>query len=54
MTLSNWIGIIIMVAILITGISVYFRFKRKFEKMDGFEGIITERGKHPRRVDKFD
>lgn len=51
MTLSNWIGIVIMAVIVITGIIIYCYFRRKFEKMDGFEGFVTERGKRPRRED---
>ena len=51
MTLSNWIGLAIMAAIIIIGLSAYLYFRRKFVKMDGFEGIIAERGKAPRRAD---
>ena len=50
MTLTNWIGIALAAAILTTGILLYRYFHNKFKDMDGFEGIVTERGKR-RRVD---
>jgi len=40
-----------MVVILILGISIFLAYRRKFKKMDGFEGIVTERGKRSRRQD---
>ena len=49
MALSNWIELAIMVAITIAGILLRRYLKRKLYRMDGFEGIITERGKPPRR-----
>lgn len=51
MTLSNWIGIGVTAIILIVGFSLYIHFRRKFKKMDGFEGIVVERGERPRRAD---
>lgn len=51
MTLSNWLGIGVMAIIIITGITVYLIYRRKFERMDGFEGFVSENGKRPRRED---
>ena len=42
MAISNWIEVIVGAVILITGISLYLHFRRKFRDMDGFEGITTE------------
>ena len=51
MTLSNWIGIAVAVVIVIIGTALLVHFRKKFKSMDGFEGVITERGKRPRRED---
>ena len=47
----SWLGIAIGAVILFGGIFLYIWFRRKFERMDGFEGIVSERSKHPRRPD---
>ena len=51
MSLSNWLGIALMAVILIVGISLYLYYRHKFRNLEGFEGIITERGKPLRRID---
>ena len=51
MDLINWIGIAVAVVIVVVGIIVYTWLRRKFENMNGFEGIVVERGKRARRKD---
>ena len=52
MTLVNWIITAVLAFVIIAGIVLFCLFRRKFVKMDGFEGIITEQGsKRPRRED---
>ena len=48
---TNWLFLAIGIAFLIIGVFIYRAFRRKFEKMDGFEGIINERNRRPRRED---
>jgi hypothetical protein len=50
MTLSNWIGLAVVAVILIVSISLLIHYKRKFKRMDGFEGIVTERGEDKSRA----
>ena len=50
MTLSNWIELAAGLVILIAGISSLVHFRLKFRRMDGFEGVISERGQTPRRA----
>ena len=54
MSLINWIGIALMAVILVAGLLLWRGLRRRFERMDGFEGVITERGKPPRRVKDID
>ena len=44
MTLSNWLGILATVLIIAAGVSLNIYFRRKFTQIDGFDGIVTERG----------
>ena len=50
MTLSNWLELIPLAVILTAGVLLFRYFKQKLHSMDGFEGILTERGKPPRRI----
>ena len=50
MTLSNWIELALLAVIIAAGSVLYVYFKRKLYDMDGFEGIVIERGKSPRRL----
>jgi len=51
MDLSNWAEIAVGIAILTVGILLLIYFRRKFRRLNGFEGIVTERGKLVRRTD---
>ena len=51
MTLSNWLELALMAAILATGLPLLLYFRHKFRVTDGFEGIVTEHGWQHRRVD---
>ena len=50
MTLSNWLGLALLAVIITVGLLLYFYYKRKFIALEGFEGIIIERGASPRRL----
>lgn len=43
MTTVSWIGLGIMAAILIVGITLYIYFRKKLDDIDGFEGFEKER-----------
>jgi len=49
MSLTSWIGIAILIVLIVAGTLTYRYVRRKFIRMDGFKGIITERGKRPPR-----
>ena len=51
MSLNSWIGIVVLVVIIVAGTLTYRYVRRKFERMEGFKGILTERGKRPPRSD---
>ena len=51
MTLSNWLELALLCIILVTGFSLLRYCRHKYKKMNGFEGIVTERGAAPRRID---
>ena len=51
MNTINWLLVALGAIIIVTGILLYRWFRRKFVKMDGFEGFVEERGSFPRRKD---
>ncbi|MCL2654875.1 MAG: hypothetical protein FWD65_04145 [Coriobacteriia bacterium] len=51
MSLSNWIELGVVGAILVIGLLLLFYFRHKFQSLDGFEGIVTEKNQSPRRAD---
>ena len=51
MTLINWLGLALTAVILAVSIALHFYYRRKFSKLDGFGGIVNERGETPRRAD---
>lgn len=51
MDLSNWISIAVAAGIFIVGIAVFGWCRRKFKRINGFKGIISERGKRRHSAD---
>lgn len=49
MALSNWLELAAFLLISATGLALWRVCKRKLNRYEGFEGIITERGKLPAR-----
>ena len=50
MTLSNWIELILLPCVITGGILFVRHVRRKLYNKDGFGGVITERGRPPRRI----
>ena len=49
MALRNWLELASLVLVAATGTVLWLLCKRKLRDNDGFEGIITRRGKLPAR-----
>ena len=49
MDLSNWLELAALLLGIITGVSLWRICRAKLKREGGIEGIVTERGKPPRR-----
>jgi len=47
--MSNWIELAALVLIIVVGIILWRVCKRRLDRQGSVEGVITERGKRPRR-----